>query len=1108
MCPPRQIQEPKKVDPNFANREQVIQNNGPTADSVSEFLYPRHDVNSQGNKDIYRSTGSNFLAQFNFLNSYSDNRQQENNTDLLDISFQFGSVYLSEKGLTSTQALNFLEIVRKRIYDEISRGIGRQHDIARRGSESLGDAMAAKISELAAAPNPFEAGQEIARGRPYKEVLSEMFFGLSAPDVNIWDSALRFLDLATAALKQRLLDEAISNLKAAGDEVSNAHQKISNYNEGTIKGAERSIFVLEVTKALGSVAAGAASGGNPFVVGIYAGAQNFSQQVSEKYLAETKKEIDWGSIGFDVLFNLITAGLGNKMGAAKEAAKKGTATWLSKIATKIDIKEQILKGLSKNTYFSKLSKEVFAQIVAYIVSGRANSILQNASKTAFDKLRGKKDITLEEFISLMCQELHPDNFIQDLIWGGVGHAANMAVQHSKQLPSSTSKRKPTPLEGEIIRPSNDKIVPLGMRLPAKKEIIIDAIPTSTKSLIPIEKNLAPTTEASVVESGSSNLKKLENSTELDGQSSPNVEAKRLSSNTSSSSNTKPIESYKPTRSISDNGDRTIVFFHPGDGVDVGISKDSLGLRKPLLARGDALPPQYPSELARLKSTESTSGDSVSPEFSTNRGASPEHPEVIKDSSLSPEEQFILQMNARNGNISDEKTNPFRFPMAPVSEALTFSKKATLEELVSSEVAAFGLGKLNPLTRESQPPQPLAPSIGRFERPVASEGYSMAGNGSKTTEQIVKPDGNGRVIEIPLPSLSEQEISSQSPSKGDPTPKGTDGVLGSIESDSKKSLDGIPLTTLQHDDVELNFSSEKGALGFEAEEIQNDPKISPVMENHLPENRTGNAWKVKSSFQITESKSSSPESVVIPQSQGGKADNTKSPEAAGKAKQNPLGKMWDHKKFPIGVGKPWDIGDPIDMPSTGVYPVWSTIRERIWKTLAHNELEARLKARKSGMMAQNTSTLLELDPVKSLTDLELQEMLESGTGREGFEVEHRGIPQRVITLLEGAGLAISEARRVAHLGDPNNLEVVPRELHAIYDEVAADMFNRYRNPELPSALDDRRANPLGSANDQQIMEILDSINKSKLDLGKTVDGRRLRDVLQGENARRGNKWIIP
>jgi hypothetical protein len=216
----------------------------------------------------------------------------------------------------------------------------------------------------------------------------------------------------------------------------------------------------------------------------------------------------------------------------------------------------------------------------------------------------------------------------------------------------------------------------------------------------------------------------------------------------------------------------------------------------------------------------------------------------------------------------------------------------------------------------------------------------------------------------------------------------------------------------------------------------------------------------------------------------------------------VGEGWDHARFPDGPRRRWKPGDPPDMPTGGKYPSWDTIRQRVWKNLAHNELALR----RSGQATRETRALIDLNPVSSLSDRGLRDILRTGVGRAGFEIEHARIPQRVGRMLEEAGLPRNEARRLSHLGDPTNLEPTAKEWHAVVDEAAAKWTGR--NPTLPMSIDERIAYPLGSMQNVEVEELLESIAKHNVDLGASDAGRRLRAALESEKERRGTTWVIP
>jgi hypothetical protein len=181
--------------------------------------------------------------------------------------------------------------------------------------------------------------------------------------------------------------------------------------------------------------------------------------------------------------------------------------------------------------------------------------------------------------------------------------------------------------------------------------------------------------------------------------------------------------------------------------------------------------------------------------------------------------------------------------------------------------------------------------------------------------------------------------------------------------------------------------------------------------------------------------------------------------------------------------------PPDTPSAdGTYPKWDEIRERAWMTMAQNELDAR----DAGLVEQRDPHELDMEPLGAMSDERLREMVETGHAPDGFELEHR-IPQRVVGYMVDAGMDPNQAAQLAHLGDPANLIVVPRELHAVFDDYAK--FGR--NPTLEASLDDRREFPFRSMTDDQ----LDAAKLAALDLPadpKTAEGRdRLQELLDAE-----------
>jgi hypothetical protein len=221
------------------------------------------------------------------------------------------------------------------------------------------------------------------------------------------------------------------------------------------------------------------------------------------------------------------------------------------------------------------------------------------------------------------------------------------------------------------------------------------------------------------------------------------------------------------------------------------------------------------------------------------------------------------------------------------------------------------------------------------------------------------------------------------------------------------------------------------------------------------------------------------------------------------KRGSVGPGWDHKNFPEGPGRRWQPGDPPDMPTGGNYPTFSTIRQRSWKNLAHNEIELRKAGAK-----RYTGRAPDITPVEGLTDAELATIRKTGASRPGYEIEHARIPQRVGRMMEEAGLPANDARRLSKTGDPSNLDPLPQEMHALVDQRAHQW--KHRNPSLKASIDDRIEFPLRSMRNDEIQDFVDEVRKQKIDLGNTDAGKTLRKALQDEKDARGHsaKWTVP
>ncbi|GIE88165.1 eCIS core domain-containing protein [Actinoplanes regularis] len=236
----------------------------------------------------------------------------------------------------------------------------------------------------------------------------------------------------------------------------------------------------------------------------------------------------------------------------------------------------------------------------------------------------------------------------------------------------------------------------------------------------------------------------------------------------------------------------------------------------------------------------------------------------------------------------------------------------------------------------------------------------------------------------------------------------------------------------------------------------------------------------------------------------KAPAGPAPQKHPNAKNN-LPPPWDHAANPYGPNRRWKPGDPVDMPSpSGAYPRWDTIRTRVWRSVATEELADRqagrsVKTRKPG-----------IDPARELSDAQLKQVVKTGKmpKRVEAEIEHDPIPQRVGRMLEDVGVGRDTARRLSGLGDSNNLLPTNKNFHAINDAVAR-LINPSRNKSLKVSLDDRLENPLASARPAEVAAIVESLKGPGVNLN-TPSGERLRSALRDYKFRNraAAPWEVP
>ncbi len=234
----------------------------------------------------------------------------------------------------------------------------------------------------------------------------------------------------------------------------------------------------------------------------------------------------------------------------------------------------------------------------------------------------------------------------------------------------------------------------------------------------------------------------------------------------------------------------------------------------------------------------------------------------------------------------------------------------------------------------------------------------------------------------------------------------------------------------------------------------------------------------------------------------------------------VGRSWDWSRFgELPPGERWRPGDPINMPDiNGNYPDYNGVaRPRYWKNRAHFEIQAR----NAGTAATDAASL---DPVRRLSDAELQDHLTSGrapadpthAGRV-VELEHGGVPQRVVGMISDLGDDFArDARQLAEVSDPRHLmEVNPLE-HAFLDVYA----HTSHIPGRPPVINPRRADTAGRAwdftalgdlrpdrplermSDGNLLRLIDLARQRGANFNRTAATRQLRDAINGEIQLRG------
>lgn len=289
--------------------------------------------------------------------------------------------------------------------------------------------------------------------------ISDLFGDVSLPPYSIWNAPREQLRRAHQTIEQGDIESAAKELQIAAKSAQEAERKVYEYREGTITGAERTVFGLEIVKVASATAVTIGTGGTAgvFVGAGYAGLQRLAGE-AEGVRVGLQNNIDWSGIAFDTFISIILGKYGSKLGGA--------------IASRLG---PLLVAKFGASAAAQLGSHVTAEAVSALIVGRAASIVHAAARELFDSLRGRTELSWENFINRLAEQQTLKAVLTDLLIGGVGGAATY-----KKPPTGTSEIK----QLKLLHGGDTKPVPMrtnsqGQRVVASGQKFSQAPPTST-----------------------------------------------------------------------------------------------------------------------------------------------------------------------------------------------------------------------------------------------------------------------------------------------------------------------------------------------------------------------------------------------------------------------------------------------------------------------------------------------------------------------------------------------------------------------------------------------------------------------------------------------------
>ena len=256
--------------------------------------------------------------------------------------------------------------------------------------------------------------QEIHEDQFIVAGVSDLFGGRSFPSLFIWAVPRARLQNARRLIADGDVARATTQLQQAASETRDAERRVIEYREGSIEGAERAIFALQVLEVAGAAAATVVTGGTGGA--LYVGAQRFAGEATSVALG-LQDEIDWGGIAFDTLFALVAGRFGGQLGGKIAARLGGT---------------------------------VAARVISSVIVGRASGIAHSVAREVFDAARGRTELTLDGFMDRLATQLSARAIFLDL----VAHAVGSVGQPRGQTGTPNEPTRPAAQRPQLIQGGN------------------------------------------------------------------------------------------------------------------------------------------------------------------------------------------------------------------------------------------------------------------------------------------------------------------------------------------------------------------------------------------------------------------------------------------------------------------------------------------------------------------------------------------------------------------------------------------------------------------------------------------------------------------------------